>query len=250
MASILSSDAAIQMMVGFEISDAATYAKLYQAPTWPGGASGVTVGVGYDCGYHSAAEIVADWAPLLDAAAVAALRRVAGLKAGQAHVACSTMGHVRVPYEAADRVFSKTDIPRTEAQVLAAFPRSVELSADSFGALTSLVFNRGADCSNTPTRKEMHEIQAAIAAGDFAAVPDLIRAMKRLWEGLPSMQGLLDRRDAEAALFERGLDASTPAASPSTPVAQASTPAASPSTVPSPDTDPADALDDLYNPGA
>ena len=41
-------------------------------PTWPGGASGVTIGVGYDLGYQ--AGFAADWSDLLTPAQIARLR--------------------------------------------------------------------------------------------------------------------------------------------------------------------------------
>jgi GH24 family phage-related lysozyme (muramidase) len=44
---------------------------------------------------------------------------------------------------------------------------------------------------------------------DFAAIPDEIRSMQRLWRGRPNSAGLLIRRRLEAALFEQGLKRST-----------------------------------------
>jgi hypothetical protein len=74
------------------------------------------------------------------------------------------------------------------------------------GMLVSLVYNRGTsmiDSRNSPgNRKEMRDIQAAVAAGRFAEVPAALRSMKRLW---PNLKGLRDRREHEALLFEQGL---------------------------------------------
>ena len=53
-------------------------------------------------------------------------------------------------------------------------------------------------------RLEMRQIRDAMQAADFSPIPDLIRSMKRLWQG-KGLDGLLARRDAEAALFEKGL---------------------------------------------
>jgi hypothetical protein len=52
-----SSQAAIDLIVMEEVSSQAAYTKLYQGPTWPGGASGVTIGIGYDGGYSTPAVI-------------------------------------------------------------------------------------------------------------------------------------------------------------------------------------------------
>ena len=45
-----SSQAAIDLIVREEVGSQARYKHKYQHPEWPGGASGVTIGVGYDCG--------------------------------------------------------------------------------------------------------------------------------------------------------------------------------------------------------
>ena len=75
------------------------------------------------------------------------------------------------------------------------------------GVLASLVYNRGTSMTDSVTnpgsREEMRQIRDAIIAGRFAQVPDLLRRMKRLW---PEPNGLRDRREREAKLFEIGLD--------------------------------------------
>jgi GH24 family phage-related lysozyme (muramidase) len=75
-----------------------------------------------------------------------------------------------------------------------------------FGVLVSLVYNRGTsmtDTSGVPgSRKEMRDIRDAVAAGRITDVPAALRAMKRLW---PEGNGLRDRREREAKLFEEGL---------------------------------------------
>jgi hypothetical protein len=52
------------------------------------------------------------------------------------------------------------------------------------------------------SRKEMRDIRDAVAAGRINDIPAALRAMKRLW---PEGNGLRDRRDREAKLFEEGL---------------------------------------------
>ena len=52
-------------------------------PYWPGGTSGVTLGVGWDAGYHSRAELRATWA-MLGAPALALLDSAAGKKGREA----------------------------------------------------------------------------------------------------------------------------------------------------------------------
>jgi hypothetical protein len=45
------SQAAFDMIVEFEVSGEAAYDKRYRQPTRPGAASGITIGIGYDCGH-------------------------------------------------------------------------------------------------------------------------------------------------------------------------------------------------------
>jgi hypothetical protein len=52
------SQKAIDLIVFYEVNDEPTYTRRYTAPTWPGGASGVTIGIGYDIGYVTKAAFV------------------------------------------------------------------------------------------------------------------------------------------------------------------------------------------------
>jgi hypothetical protein len=86
-----------------------------------------------------------------------------------------------------------------------------ELSADSLGALVSLIYNRGASFSiseaNDPTGRfrEMRNIKGHMANKAFDQIPGELLAMRRLWLGVPDMRGVVLRREAEAALFKQGL---------------------------------------------
>jgi GH24 family phage-related lysozyme (muramidase) len=75
-----------------------------------------------------------------------------------------------------------------------------------FGVLVSLVYNRGAgmnDSGDNPgNRAEMRAIREAVATDRFGDIPAQLRSMERLW---PVGNGLRDRREREAKLFEVGL---------------------------------------------
>jgi hypothetical protein len=47
----------LQQIVQHEISSASYYRKFLSHPTWPGGSSGITIGIGYDLGYNSGRQI-------------------------------------------------------------------------------------------------------------------------------------------------------------------------------------------------
>lgn len=201
---------AFEMIVGFEVSSRAVYEKKYTRPIRPGGASGITIGIGYDCGYATVAQIAADWGRLLPAAMVKVLQSVAGLTGIKAQAAlASVKTKVEVPWDAAIAVFARTSLPKY-ATLAAKLPNYDDLHPHCKGALVSLVYNRGASFSAAGDRyKEMRAIKAHMAARQFAAIPAEFRVMKRLWAGDPSLKGLLTRRDQEADLFEFGLLAAT-----------------------------------------
>ncbi|MDR6450023.1 hypothetical protein J2794_006163 [Paraburkholderia terricola] len=200
------SDRAVGLIVAFEVTSEASYEKRYRHPIWPQGQSGVTIGIGYDIGYVTVAQLERDWAPCINAAAVAALKHVCGVKGANAGQALAGVHDVDVPFSAANAVFKNTTIPRVTAQIVAALPGVETLSPDSLGALVSLVYNRGASFSLEGERyKEMRVIKADIAASKYSDIPAQLRSMKRLWQDKPNMAGLLRRRELEAIVFQDGL---------------------------------------------
>lgn len=199
------SQAAFDLIVAEEVSSEAVYRKKYTRPEWPGESSGVTVGIGYDVGYHSEDEVRADWSGLLPAAMVEALADCCGVRGAAAKaLTAKVKSKISVPWEAAIAVFRNVSIPKWEATVAAAVPNIDKLSSDCFGALVSLAYNRGASFGLSGARyAEMRAIKSHMKAGKLYAIPAEIRAMKRLW---PNTPGLQKRRDKEAALFEKGLN--------------------------------------------
>jgi GH24 family phage-related lysozyme (muramidase) len=199
-----SSQAAIDLIVAEEVSSQAVYEKKFQHPEWPGGMSGVTIGIGYDCGYSTPTVIQGDWGNKLPVTMVAALEAVAGIHGSAASSHAHELRNVvTVPWKAAMAVFIGRDMPKWEAIVMRALPNTAKLAPDSFGALVSLAYNRGPSFSNAGDRyREMRAIRDHMAKEQFAEIPDEFRSMRRLW---PNVTGLRNRRDHEAALFEKGL---------------------------------------------
>ncbi|RAI34196.1 glycoside hydrolase family protein, partial [Rhodoplanes roseus] len=211
------SDRAFDDIVGDEVTDRATYERQYRRPTWPGEESGATVGIGYDLGQTARSTIEADWRGRVPDDMLAAMVAVAGRTGQDGKDATAAIRHlVDVPWETAIAVHRDCVVPRWEATVRNALPNCDALHPHCFGALVSLTFNRGASFGRDGDRyTEMRAIKAAMAQRDFAAVPALIRAMKRIWKG-KGLDGLLTRRDREAKLFEDGLAAQA-APAPKTP---------------------------------
>jgi hypothetical protein len=181
---------------------------------YPGGASGVTIGGFYDCGYVSHDELRQDWGGKLPAKMLNALEDVIGITGPPARSHAHELhGTVTVPIDVAHDVFANREIPKWEAIVMRDLPHADQLSADSYGALVSLAMNRG-DSFSSPRRagdaldryREMRLIRSAMAAQDFKSIPGWLRSMKRLW----AKDGdLYKRREHEAALFEKGLSVPT-----------------------------------------
>jgi hypothetical protein len=190
------------LIIDEEVSSKAYYERHYRRPEWPGGASGVTIGIGYDLGYSSAATIAEDWSPVVQASMVTAMQAVAGLHGERAHNALNRVKYaIEVSYDEAMHVFDDTDKPRWIRITNNALPNCDKLHPHCLGALVSLAYNRGASFSSGGDRcREMRAIRLHMANEEFFRIPTEFRSMKRLWRN-----GLVGRREREARLFERGL---------------------------------------------
>lgn len=195
---------AFDLIVKYETGGRAYYDKFLKHPSWPGGASGVTIGFGWDCGYEQ--NLARDWQAHLSSEDLSALSRTLGLTGSRAKQAISGVRHIVVPWEAAAEVFNERTLPQEIRKTLNAFsPAAAEkLSANAFGALVSLVFNRGEGMAGE-RRLEMRAIRGLIASDESGEelhrkVADQIKAMRRLWPNTSSDQDLYDRRTEEATL--------------------------------------------------
>lgn len=200
---------AIDLILRFEIGGTKKYYDKFLArPSWPGGASGVTIGIGYDLGYDKNFE--ADWDGKLTDEQMARLKRCKGLTSQRAKAALSGVRDIIISYEDAMSVFDEFTLPVYIHQTLDAFPNSENLPDDAFGALVSLVFNRGPLIDNSDRRKEMKAIRNILLAGnddlvdeeDIREIAAQVKSMARLWADNRDSDGdLHDRRIAEGDLI-------------------------------------------------
>lgn len=209
------SQAAVDLIVREEVGSRRLYEAKYTHPEWPGGQSGVTIGIGYDCGYSTPARLRADWSGKIPDGMIRILEAACGLTREAAHARTRAIGStVTVPWDAAMAVFESRDAPRWEAIVTHALPNTDKLSSDSYGAIVSLAYNRGASFSNAGDRyREMRAIKDHMTTEHFSEIPQEFRSMMRLW---PSTSGVHGRREREAVLFEAGLHKPAMGASPPT----------------------------------
>lgn len=202
----LSKDAINKAIMAFEVSWSpaigfAVYNKKYRKPVVPDPAntySGVTIGIGYDCGQYTANKIKLDWQSVLPLHMVNALTAVTGLKKQQAVKSLPSLSVVDVPIEAALQVFYNTTIFEFAKKAASIFPDMFKLNPVEQSVITGLVYNRGASLDGD-RRREMKELVAAIKNDDDAVMADLIISMGRLW---PDTPGLKRRRLVEAALIK------------------------------------------------
>lgn len=184
-------------------------------PVWPGYSSGITIGCGYDLGYHQQPEVAADWSSRLPAAAMQRLNGVTGFrtvdpgrseKVARAKELVKLLSDIVISWQIAVSQFDESKMPALVTTLERALPNLDRLHPHCYGALLSLVFNRGTPFRNaSPRFAEMVEIgklmeQGVLAA--FAKIPAQLRSMERIW-GADS--GLAKRRHGEAQLFELGL---------------------------------------------
>lgn len=205
-----SSKAAIDLVVGFEIGSRQQYENKYKHPEWPGGQSGVTIGIGYDLGYTTEKTFMRDFGDVLAPPDFNALAETIGKTGQAAKAALAAVKHIVVPWDDAMRVFTAVDVPKYEDMIVKACPNAVNMPGDCFGAIFSIVYNRGAGGFHAAgdRYKEMRAIAADIQNGTWTDIPKQIRSMKRLWNA-NTQGGLITRREKEAQLFEEGLRASS-----------------------------------------
>lgn len=199
-ASMLVSKKSLDMIISFEVSSKAAYNSRYKNPIWPGGDSGITIGIGYDIGYATVSQFKKDWEFRMTNAALDLLSEACGKKGTAAKNILPRFRQISISYEDACDVFHQTTLPKYAKDTRGIYPGVQKLPPDAQGALLSLVYNRGASLSGD-RRKEMKNIVAHVANADLPKIAKEIRAMKRLWQG-QGLDGLLTRREEEAAMVE------------------------------------------------
>lgn len=201
----LSKDAINKAIMAFEVSWSpesgfAVYNKKYRKPVVPDPVrtdSGVTIGIGYDCGQYSSAKIKADWQSVLPLNMVTALAATAGLRKQAAVKKLPDLSAVDVPIEVALQVFYNTTIFEFAKKASKIYPDLFKLNPVEQSVIVGMVYNRGASLDGD-RRKEMRQLVKAISDDDDVEMADLIEQMQRLW---PDTEGLRRRRRVEAALI-------------------------------------------------
>lgn len=191
------SDAGVSLIVRFEVISPGYYRRALTRPVWPGGASGATIGIGYDLGHQAPPVICEDWQ---DHPQVSRLVVASGVRGSRAKAVASSMADVVTVYPIARDVFATKTLPRYWLATKRAYPGVEGMPQGVIDALVSVTYNRGTSMAGDRGREKRVIRDVCIPAGSAGCVADQIRAMKRLWRGLSIEHGMDRRRNAEADL--------------------------------------------------
>lgn len=190
--------AAASLIVRWEVSSEAFYNKRLRYPIWPGGASGITWGIGYDGGHQTADVILDDWQLHAERSA---LSTTAGFAGKRAKSVLPAYRHIATPFTYAADVFRDRSLIEYERRAKRAFRDGFDqLRPNACASILSLVYNRGTSTVGD-SRREVKTLQkVCIPKEDYACIAEQLRSMTRLWRGTVNEKGLTARREAEAML--------------------------------------------------
>lgn len=193
---------ALDLLLEYEVGGGKSYYEKYLSKfTWPGGASGPTIAIGVDCAYYSQSEL-AEIFSFLTRDQIKQIQAASGKSGekGKEYTRNLRASGIVVNWDRALDIFQKLTWPKFTKLAEKTFPGLASLHPDAYGAIISLVFNRGTSLKGD-SRKEMVTIKNLIAKKDYKKIAKEFRNMKRIWIG-KNLDGLLDRREAEAKLIE------------------------------------------------
>lgn len=192
----------LDLIYDFEVGGGEVYYNRYlKRFTWPGLNSGPTIGIGVDCAYYSEKELLEIFS-FLPAEQLERVKKCPGLRgeAGRLYTQELRKAGIEVSWARAQKIFLYTTWTKFSKLTDKVFPGADELCDDAYGALVSLVFNRGASLRGE-SRSEMRDIRDLVPKKDYQAIAEQIRKMKRLWRS-KGFDGLLSRREQEARMVE------------------------------------------------
>ena len=187
-------------VVIFETGGKSYYEKFLKRMTWPGGASGITMGIGADLGYMSKEEFEKFFSKYFTKKQCERLNDVIGLKGKSAKNALSKVKDIELSWDNAYKAFIEWTLPKFWKMTSDLWIGLDKLKEPAQIALVSIVFNRGS-ATKGPSRVEMVNIKPYVMCQNYNAIAKEIRSMKRLWAD-KGFDGLLKRRDSEAKMVE------------------------------------------------
>jgi len=192
----------LKLLLDYEVGGGKPYYDKYLSKfTWPGGASGPTICIGVDCGYYTRDELSAIFHFLADDQ----IKLIQGASdktgaSGKEYTKILREAGITVSWDQATEIFETLTWPKFTKLAEKSFPGLDKLCDNAYGAIVSLVFNRGNSMTGD-NRLEMRNIRDLVPSKDYKGIAKELRNMKRLWKG-KGLDGLIERREAEAKLVE------------------------------------------------
>lgn len=191
-----------KLLLDYEVGGGKKYYDKYLSSfTWPKGASGPTIGIGIDCAYYKKEEL-SNIFHFLPEDQIKLIHGAIGKtgNAGKEYTKVLKDAKIVVTWEQALEIFQTYTWTKFSKLAEKTFDKLDELCDNAYGAIVSLVFNRGSSLEGD-NRVEMRNIKTLIPKKDYKNIANELRKMKRLWIG-KNMDGLLARREEEAKLIE------------------------------------------------
>lgn len=187
-------------VINFESGGESYYNKALKRVCWPGGASGLTIGIGADLGYMSREEFEKYFSKYFNEEQSSRLKSVIGLKGAIAKSKLTSVKDIELNWENAMEAFIEWTLPKFWRLSNVLWSGLDQLKEKAQVALVSIVFNRGSSTKGS-SRAEMRNIKSLVVKKDYKGIASEIRSMKRLWVG-KNLDGLIKRREQEAKMVE------------------------------------------------
>lgn len=196
----------LKLLFDYEVGGGENYYNKYLSKfTWPGGASGPTIAIGIDCCYYTKQELQNIFS-FLSPEQIKLIVESTGKSGerGKEYTKVLRQAGIVVEWEKAVEIFNNITWPKFAMLTEKAFPGVDKFKQNAYGAIVSLVFNRGTSMIGS-SRSEMRNIRDLyVPKKDYKNIAKEIRKMKRLWKD-KNLDGLLTRREAEAKLIETAI---------------------------------------------
>lgn len=214
------SENALKLIVDFEVGGGETYYnKKAKFPIWPGGVSGITIGIGVDLGHIKKSDFDQHIADYYSEGELHRLEKCIGVTGKIGSIESDTMikallesvKDCELGWESAMEIHETFTIPLYYERTRKVFKGLDALPPDAQGAIVSLVFNRGTKLDG-PKRIHMAKIADLVQKYEKEKKPDLLNQiastfidMTEIWKGEKIYEGIKRRRIAEAKLVSSSI---------------------------------------------
>lgn len=169
----------LELLLKYETGGGKKYYEKYLSKfTWPKGASGPTIAIGIDCAYYKPNEL-AEMFSFLDEEQISLIQGASGKtgEKGKEYTKTLRQAGIVIDWEKAEELFESYTWPKFTKLAEKAFPDLDKLHPDAYGAVVSIVFNRGTSMKGD-SRKEMRNIRALVPEKQYKKIAREVRDRK------------------------------------------------------------------------